>query len=394
MQAVKVIIPGSFWDSQIYSGYLHLFLDDGSIAILDWKNAIDRLIQDNQIIAIALKVAFLDGNLLYEHGANYLLSNEEIKGVIDRQFKELLGKTFDFKGINDSRFNLRHQSNPFPFPHADSEIYHGQIYVGLKSGLFFSQKQDIKHKEIEKKSHKLWDAPVLNLAASNRYSSLAIATGSDGLHQLQVSSTKRDFHEKSSPIKLAEKHCNSCDWSYQSIYGSSNTNSSFLASFEIESQKKSNESSNAHKGERKLKEIISSESLFGSKGFSWGARDKIYQYHDGVIDVISYDPHTKRLFKDLGTIALSLSDGDVISASVSPFGTVIECDNSLVIALSNGGFMTIKGEPVRWRVFPRSTNFTNQLHIIYDDRIEILSFVHDYLVKQEDKLAGIKVDLR
>lgn len=394
MQAVKVIIPGSFWDSQIYSSYLHLFLDDGSIAILDWKNAIDKLIENNQKIAIALRVAFLDGNLLYNSNTQYLLSNEEIKGVIDRQFKELLSKTFEFKGIHDSRFNLRHQNNPFPFPHADSEIYQGQVYVGLKSGLFFSQKQDVKDKEVGKKSRKLWDFPVLNLAASNRYSSLAIATGSDGLYQLQVSSKKHDSYNNISPIKLAEKHCNSCDWSYQSIYGSSNTNSSFLASFEIESQKKSNESSNTQKGERKLKEIISSEKLFGTKGFSWGARDKIYQYHDGLIDVISYDPHNKTLFKNLGTIALNLSDGEVISANVAPFGTVIECDNSLVIALSNDEFMTIEGEPVRWRVFPRSTNFTNQLHIIYEDRIEILSFVHDYLVKQEDKLAGIKVDLR
>ena len=94
----------------------------------------------------------------------------------------------------------------------------------------------------------------------------------------------------------------------------------------------------------------------------------------------------------MGTIDLSLSDGDVVSANVAPFGTVIECDNSLVIALSNGESMTIEGEPVRWRVFPRSTNFTNQLHIIYDDRIEILSFVHDYFVNQKEKLAGIRVD--
>ena len=54
--------------------------------------------------------------------------------------------------------------------------------------------------------------------------------------------------------------------------------------------------------------------------------------------------------------------------------------------------MTIRGEPVRWRIFPRSTNFTNQLHIIYDDRIEILSFVHDYFVNQKSKLAGTRVD--
>ena len=100
MQAVKIIIPGSFWDSQIYSSYLHLFLDDGSIAILDWNNAINNLIQDNQNIAIALRVAFLDGNLLYDRKTQYLLSNEEIKGVVDGQFKELLYKKFEFKGIN------------------------------------------------------------------------------------------------------------------------------------------------------------------------------------------------------------------------------------------------------------------------------------------------------
>jgi hypothetical protein len=389
MQAVKVIIPGSFWDSQIYSSYLHLFLDDGSIAILDWKNAIDKLIENNQKIAIALRVAFLDGNLLYDRNTRYLLSNEEIKDVVDRQFTELLCKEFEFKGINDIQFKSRHQNNPLPFPHADSEIYYRQIYVGLKSGLFSSQKQDSKNEDSGKRFQKHWDAPVLNLAASNNYTSLALATGSGGLYELPIKSTNYEPDAKIMPNQLAENHCNSCGWSYQSIYGSSNTNSSFLASFE--KQKKSNSSFNNTKPTRLFKGIISSEDLFTSKGFSWGAHDKIYQYHDGTIEVKSYNPD-KGKFNDLGTIDLSLSDGDVVSANVAPFGTVIECDNSLVIALSNGESMTIEGEPVRWRVFPRSTNFTNQLHIIYDDRIEILSFVHDYFVNQKEKLAGIRVD--
>ena len=388
MQAVKVIIPGSFWDSQIYSSYLHLFLDDGSIAILDWKNAIDKLIENNQKIAIALRVAFLDGNLLYNSNTQYLLSNEEIKGVVDRQFTEVLSEPFEFKGINDSRFNVRHQNNPLPFPHADSEIYYRQIYVGLKSGLF-SQKQDSKNEDSRKRSQKHWDAPVLNLVGSNQYTSLALATGSDGLYELPVNPKDYEPDAKITPNQLTENHCNSCGWSYQSIYGSSNTNSSFLASFE--KQKKTNGSFNNTNPTRLFKGIISSEDLFASKGFSWGAHDKIYQYHDGTIEVKSYNPD-KGKFNDLGTIDLSLSDGDVVSANVAPFGTVIECDNSLVIALSNGKSMIIEGEPVRWRVFPRSTNFTNQLHIIYDDRIEILSFVHDYFVNQKEKLAGIRVD--
>lgn len=33
--------------------------------------------------------------------------------------------------------------------------------------------------------------------------------------------------------------------------------------------------------------------------------------------------------------------------------------------------------------------FKNQLHVIYEDRLEILSFNHDYFVDQEAKLSGI-----
>jgi len=46
------------------------------------------------------------------------------------------------------------------------------------------------------------------------------------------------------------------------------------------------------------------------------------------------------------------------------------------------------GESVHWRVFPRSENYSNQLHIIYEDHIQIVSFVHDYFVDQSQKLLG------
>ncbi len=45
---------------------------------------------------------------------------------------------------------------------------------------------------------------------------------------------------------------------------------------------------------------------------------------------------------------------------------------------------------MHWRVFPRSDHYSNQLHIIYDDRLEIVSFVHDYFVDQSSKLSGFK----
>ena len=50
----------------------------------------------------------------------------------------------------------------------------------------------------------------------------------------------------------------------------------------------------------------------------------------------------------------------------------------------------LSGEPINWRVFPRSKFYENHLHIVYPDRLEILSFNDDYFVDQEKKKAGIR----
>ena len=39
---------------------------------------------------------------------------------------------------------------------------------------------------------------------------------------------------------------------------------------------------------------------------------------------------------------------------------------------------------------PALEHYSNQLHIIYDDRLEIISFVHDYFVDQTSKLSGFR----
>ena len=91
----------------------------------------------------------------------------------------------------------------------------------------------------------------------------------------------------------------------------------------------------------------------------------------------------------LDTISVASWKGEIVSAGVAVFGTVMEFDNAIVLHLSNGKIKTIKGEPVRWRVFPRSRHYENHLHIIYDDRLEIWSFNHDYFVDQSAKRLGI-----
>jgi hypothetical protein len=93
---------------------------------------------------------------------------------------------------------------------------------------------------------------------------------------------------------------------------------------------------------------------------------------------------------DSRTIELSPWKGQVVSGAVALFGTVIECENALVVVPSEGITMTFPGEVVNWRIFSRSIQYENQLHLIYDDRLEILSFNQDYFVDQNQKRSGIR----
>jgi hypothetical protein len=68
---------------------------------------------------------------------------------------------------------------------------------------------------------------------------------------------------------------------------------------------------------------------------------------------------------------------------------VIESDDALLVILTTGESLSLPGEPTNWRVFPRSHNYISHLHVIYEDRLEIFAFTHDYFVDQETKLSGL-----
>src|SRR5438045_85619 len=78
----------------------------------------------------------------------------------------------------------------------------------------------------------------------------------------------------------------------------------------------------------------------------------------------------------------------IASGGVAAFGAIGEFEHGLVIMPSTGRPVTLPGEPVRWRVYPRSTYYQNHLHVIYENHFEVLSFNHDYFVDQETKIFG------
>lgn len=82
----------------------------------------------------------------------------------------------------------------------------------------------------------------------------------------------------------------------------------------------------------------------------------------------------------------------ILVAEVTDFGIIIETSRRLYVLQSNGELILINPteEVVKWRVYPRSIQYTNQLHVIYNDRMEILSFNDDYFENQEKKLFGYR----
>jgi hypothetical protein len=384
MQPIKLIIPGEYWDSQIYSRYLYLFGDSGSLTVIDWDEAIDALLPHDLSLKMATTTSFLESDLFYEKGVQLILQDPSIREMLLNRFNTLtsMDLQLDLKKIRNE--SITWKDNPLPFPHVDSEIYYNRLYVSLKDGVFYSECNGNKIKE---NSRQVWDTPTFDITASKSYTTIAFAAGTEGLFQQRLEPKNLNIIQRE-PKRISEKHCTSCKWTDFNIYATSHVDTSFFASFT-----RSQSSENKNQYVRQFKRIISGSEIFGSEGFSWGVQDKLYAYQEGRIDVIKYSSTKDGTpkFERLGELPASQWKGEVVSAEVAPFGTVIEFEDFIAVVQSNDEIITIPGEPVNWRVFSKSQHYTNQLHVIYEDRLEIFSFYNDYFVDQNKKISGIKV---
>lgn len=384
MQPIILTIPGEYWDSQIYAGRLYLFQANGSIRTLDWDRTIERWnIGEDQ--RLALECAFLRGQYLYGKHWERVFGDREVSKVIWDKFKRLASEDLEISRQRLSNVTIKVQDNRLPFPHADSAVYEKKLYVISREGLYTANVNKQNVNPVSTRHNQLWDCPGYSMSIS--YSTIALSTGIEGLFELSLSSTHSDrVNRDSDPFRnVYERHSSQCNWNYHSIFSSSSLGSGCL----IEYENKFNESD-----DQRSRDFIGyhyDENLFNTPGYSWGLKDKIYHIHNGTIDVLKYSPYREdpsERIELLDHVTISSWKGEVISAGASFFGTIIECEQAIIIIPSKGAPITIRGEPVRWRVFPRSTDYTNQLHIIYDDHMKIYSFNHDYLVDQTDKTIG------
>jgi hypothetical protein len=199
------------------------------------------------------------------------------------------------------------------------------------------------------------DAPALDIAA--KFSTIAQASGSDGLLEVAISGDKPN-DPKSSVNQLSEIPCSSCEWAFESVIAVGAESSVYVASFDR--VKSDREPASSRRRIRKFDRVIAGSEVFSSptasNGFTWGARDKIYRYVNNRVEIVRYSPSSRSeepIFKSLGEIEVAgqQSSSDVVSARVAPFGSVIEQDDGLLVIPSAGAPIWLPGEPVSWRVF-------------------------------------------
>jgi hypothetical protein len=395
MRSVKVKISGAYWDSQIYSGELILFDCDGALHRINWREIIDELAAKNIPVQTALRVAYSDSDLFYNPKVRKILLDPAISTPIKNQLAELA--LLDIPEIQKSA-HWRVEDSPFDFLSADTDIYYGQIFACGDEGLFSFPRQNLSAGRFSKnKAEKYHEASFLSIKASDRHTALAAAAGDDGLFEFPYKKADHRFLDQEK--QLTKRPCNACDWSFQSVMGWT-PDTAFLASFREEKDSRTN------KSVRSFDRIVEPREMFGdvdgnSFGFTWGSREKIYRISSRGIEVANYSPakmtgkkssspqyNQKFSFVKSEEIDGHLSNVAPIATATAPFGTILEFDDHIVVLRSDGEIEKFVGEAVHWRVFGRSENYSNQLHIVYDDHILITSFVHDYFVNQSEKLYG------
>ncbi len=405
----KIVIEGDYWDCQIYRGRLYLWTFNGEIYVYDWDGIIDS-IQIPETEKLALQCSFCNGEYLYNHYFDLFFSNSEIKELLIRQFAHLSNREIHFSTKDIDSFCRGKQKLPTPALPTDTGVYNNNIYSADETGLYKMDAHRRKDRnQVSTKANKLWDCPMLSFKIGNR-GNMAISAGNEGLLEYINPDYYDGFgHFESSIEQISKAHSSFSNWAFSSIYSTSFTDSSYLAPFYKSNDFEGhfdrrdtithvNDNLSSRLGLFVSKDIIDETRIFGSsKGLSWASNEKFYRFDEETssLTIIRFTQSKLKegdevAFTDKRIIQLSEWKGDVISSGVGYFGTIVECENAIIVLNSDNSVITIPGSAVKWRVYPRSIRYENQLHIIKEDCLEIYSLNHDYFVDQKTKNYGME----
>ena len=412
MQPLILSIPGDFWDVQIYEGRLYLWHYDGRLSVYDWEKLVELVYPEARWSFIA-KAAWLHGNLLYHPAVRTVFEDPKFYDLFDKQYASLIADSPVITPPNILEESLYgEQDNPVKELPTDTEIFNDILYLVTYEGLWSATVRKNRRYLVNSRPEKCWDAQVYSVAAS--HGQIALSAGNEGLFEYDM----RHDGDGDGVTQLTPRHSSYADWTFASVYSTSLVTGSCLLAF------------NWKQGARGLRrefvrEIDESEILWGrdGEGLSWGAGDKICGLSGEEVAVVKYvqnyvrnrksgsskgssdfdktissdhqgaiyakPSRLKDPFGSVGKISFD-AGAEVVKAGLAYFGVLLETTDRFLVYRSDGEIWSIPGPIVRWRTYPRSKYYGNHLHIIVQDAVYIVAFMHDYWQQQTKKIAGIR----
>ena len=389
MQPVKIEIQGNFFDSQIYRDRLYLWHFDGRLSVYDWKQLI-YIISTSEYLSYVKELCFLDGSYLYHNEwFGRLLQDNEINNLLIDKITNLSGMNFEVTEEELADVVIKEYDVPLHEMPLDTHIYNGNLYYTIDNGQYVSKIQSRKDPlSAMKRPSRIFDGRVVHMSASAGRMTMSML--SDGLCERIVSGNFASYEVK----RITDKHSNFAHYNYSNIFNSSLIGDSFLIYNPKEDNKVDSLYSFAHKEiNRQNASYIYEDDIIKIKkgGLGWGFNDRIYYSSGKSVSAIHFAGYDKddmfQVLKD-DMFIKEAPDDTIVNAAVAYFGNIIEYMSKLVVLQSDNDVLEIGGPITRWRVFPRSLNYENQLHVILDDSICIYGFMHDYAANSWEKVMG------
>lgn len=348
MKTLKLFIEGRFLDSYIYSGLLFLLGEDYVLSIYKWDNIVEKTTTLNN------SHAFID----------VLIDSTE---SIPQSDIKLFISLNDIKQSHLSSIRL----NNWP---SDINVYANILYISSEDGVI-RYNLDYKNGTLTNE-FLIYDGSSFSISpnSSNR---LAIAAGKDGVLTFIPLSKylNRNYVEE-----FISEPCMDVDW--QSTVLLANTvngvhRANYLPRPEM---KEFNDKQIFFEKFKEFKQYrptpISQEQVH----LSWVGGDKVYYLNnDNSISIESIWKNNK-VKKSKNYIS-----SNIIKAKSAAFGAILETESDLYF-INQSDAIKIHSEPVNWRVFPRAKNYSNHLHIISEDTIEIR------IISEQNNILGFEPD--
>lgn len=394
VKIAKITIMGNYWDSYIYRDCLFLFDMSKNINIYDWSIIV--LNEHSSETYLGLKCAFLNSDYLYKVRDFNLFIDNDFRKLVISKINGITDKLY-FKYQLPIKCSIQLDQLPI-----DIGVYNNLLFY-IDSRGFFNRELKFRNKNvISKNETKLSSlkSQSMDIGIGGR---ILLSASDKGLFEYNYRETELSGYELLSDYKnrnsldnigegrmylISKEHSTSCSWAFSTIVNNSYFNDPFIYPFKYEK-------TIDDKYELKTIKKINSKELFDdidlSKCVVVANNEKIYCIYADKIEGYHYTQkyvgETDAAFRKIITVNINIGES-IVSSEVTEFGLVIESITALYVLRSNGQIEKINSEPgeiVKWRVFSRSNCYANQLHVIYKDRIEILSFNDDYFRNEYDE---------